>query len=594
MGALADQLNTPVQRGIAALRAALGEDAALALLRPTVSRDDEVASYYYPLPVDYTGKERRLRIAFSEDFPRQGLRLTVEPSPWLVWPHATKTGLCLHDFQERPVTGTPEYVVSDSWKRLGKIVSLVQQDSCDSKRKGEFQREITSYWSTQQSLSQQKLVLLNRSEGGSELYGLSDPRQLLPSGQETVWLSSDLSLLKEHFRRTVGRSSRMRALRTPGFYVKLQSYPDLYIPPPEQLLNWLNPHLHSTDAAQLSTWFSRTSSLPDRWIILELPGDSASHIYCLNIRASGLQIERGAKFHLRSERHRPATLSSTAPALVRRANVNVLDRNEIFSRDLSGVTRTLADARVVCVGVGSLGSTVALQLARSGVGHLTLIDPEELVSANIGRHVLGAEELGLNKAEALQKRIRKDLPTTEVSAFDTFVEVVMAKKIEIFDSADLVVVTTADWQSEVALWAAKSDGTNWGIIQAWCEPHTHVGHVLFGPSGRFDARHLFTENGDFKSKLTDWPESGVVALPSCGESFIPGGALGIVNIASMVSQAAIRAINCNESKPFWLSHINNPNDVEIHGGVYLGPELPKGVQQAQLERNWPERVELGY
>ncbi|MDF5920695.1 ThiF family adenylyltransferase [Pseudomonas aeruginosa] len=99
-----------------------------------------------------------------------------------------------------------------------------------------------------------------------------------------------------------------------------------------------------------------------------------------------------------------------------------------------------------------MGSTVALQLARSGVGHLTLIDPDHLVSANLGRHVLGADDLGLPKAEALQEKIRKDLPTTEVAAFATFAEVVMYKNPEVFDKADLVVVTTADWQSEVALW----------------------------------------------------------------------------------------------------------------------------------------------
>ncbi|MCM2039045.1 ThiF family adenylyltransferase [Pseudomonas aeruginosa] len=102
-----------------------------------------------------------------------------------------------------------------------------------------------------------------------------------------------------------------------------------------------------------------------------------------------------------------------------------------------------------------MGSTVALQLARSGVGHLTLIDPDHLVSANLGRHVLGADDLGLPKAEALQEKIRKDLPTTEVAAFATFAEVVMYKNPEVFDKADLVVVTTADWQSEVALWGGQ-------------------------------------------------------------------------------------------------------------------------------------------
>ena len=533
-------MDTSLQRGIAALRGALGEEAAHALLQPAVVRTGEAASYYFPLPVDYTGTERRLRISFPKNFPRSGLRLIVEPSPWLVWPHAMEVGLCLHGFQERPVMGAPEYVVSDSLARLGRIVNLSRMGSCAATRDAEFQREITSYWSRQQGLSLQNLILLDRPQAASKLFALSDPRQTLPSGQETVWLATDLTSLKRHCRRTIGRSPRMRAPEAPGFYAKLRSYPDLRLPPPDLLLTWLLPHLAPDDRTQLVAWFNESGSLPNRWIALELPGDTNAPIYCLNVRAYGLQLDRGSRFYLRSARRRSAVVVKNPPVLIRATTLDVLDRTEILSRDLSGVAQKLEGARVVCVGVGSLGSTVALQLARSGVGHLTLIDPDHLVSANLGRHVLGADDLGLPKAEALQEQIRKDLPTTEVTAFATFSEVVMYKNPEVFDKADLVVVTTADWQSEVALWGAKSDGTSWGLLQAWSEPHTQVGHALLAPSGAFDARSLFTDNGEFKHKFTEWPEGGVVALPACGESFIPGGSLGMVNIASMVSQTALR------------------------------------------------------
>ena len=593
MGVLVDQMDTSLQRGIAALRGALGEEAAHALLQPAVVRTGEAASYYFPLPVDYTGTERRLRISFPKNFPRSGLRLIVEPSPWLVWPHAMEVGLCLHGFQERPVMGAPEYVVSDSLARLGRIVNLSRMGSCAATRDAEFQREITSYWSRQQGLSLQNLILLDRPQAASKLFALSDPRQTLPSGQETVWLATDLTSLKRHCRRTIGRSPRMRAPEAPGFYAKLRSYPDLRLPPPDLLLTWLLPHLAPDDRTQLVAWFNESGSLPNRWIALELPGDTNAPIYCLNVRAYGLQLDRGSRVYLRSARRRSAVVVKNPPVLIRATTLDVLDRTEILSRDLSGVAQKLEGARVVCVGVGSLGSTVALQLARSGVGHLTLIDPDHLVSANLGRHVLGADDLGLPKAEALQEQIRKDLPTTEVTAFATFSEVVMYKNPEVFDKADLVVVTTADWQSEVALWGAKSDGTSWGLLQAWSEPHTQVGHALLAPSGAFDARSLFTDNGEFKHKFTEWPEGGVVALPACGESFIPGGSLGMVNIASMVSQTALRVLSGNIDSPSWVSSINRPDDVVMLGGKYLGPELPAGMQQAQLERDWPETLERG-
>lgn len=554
-------------------------------------RTDEAASFYFPLPIDYLGKERRLRIGFPTNFPQGLLRLHVEPSPWLIWPHAMESGLCLYGFQERPVTGSPEFVVEDGLSRLAKIVSLSEMASSKAKRDAEFQNEITSYWSRQHGLSLQNLILLNRPQSASRLLALSDPRQALPSGQETVWLATDATVLKRHYMRMVGRSATIRAAETPGFYVKLQSHPDIRTPVPDQLIQWLTPHLESDDAEQLLLWFETRGSLSSRWIALELPGDASAPIYCLNIRSYGVRPDRGERFYLRTAHRRPAIAVTHAPALIRATTLDVLDRAAIFSRDLSGVVNSLESSRVVCVGVGSLGGAVALQLARSGVGHLTLIDHDSLVSANLGRHVLGADDLGRAKAEALRAKIRRDLPTIEVSAYAAFAEVVMYKNPDVFEKADLVVVTTADWQSEVTFWRAKSDGTSWGLLQAWSEPHTQIGHALLAPTGAFDARYLFRENGDFRRKFTEWPGGGVVALPACGESFIPGGSLGMMNIASMVSQTALRMLSGNVEEATWVSSINRPQDVAALGGNYLGPELPEGMQQALLERGWPKQME---
>ncbi len=173
------------------------------------------------------------------------------------------------------------------------------------------------------------------------------------------------------------------------------------------------------------------------------------------------------------------------PELIRSTTLNVLDRTAILSRDLSGATKNLENTRVVCIGAGSLGGAVALQLARSGVGHLTIIDYDTLISANLGRHVLGTDDLGRAKAEALREKIRRDLPSIEVTTYTTFAEYVFYANPDVFEKADLVVLTTADWQSEVTFWQAKSEGTSWGLLQAWSEPHTQVGHVLLAPHRSF-------------------------------------------------------------------------------------------------------------
>lgn len=74
----------------------------------------------------------------------------------------------------------------------------------------------------------------------------------------------------------------------------------------------------------------------------------------------------------------------------------------------------LADASVAVIGVGAIGSHVALELARAGVGSLTLIDPETLVPGNCARHVLEAHFAGVGKAQGMEVHLENRFPGLEV------------------------------------------------------------------------------------------------------------------------------------------------------------------------------------
>ncbi len=570
---------------MAALQAYLGPEA-VGFLQPIATKAGEAAAYRLPLPVDYVGIQRWLRLSFPTAFPRSPLNLRVEPSPWLVWPHATSTGLCLHGFQERPVSGSPEAIVDDSLRRLAKIVQMSLPTSSSNARRLEFERESMSYWKMQHRASVQSVNLVQRPSGSAALFAVTDPRVDRQVGGEPVWLAQDAHAIANHLEIVLGQRVKIRGAARAGFYVKLQSYPNIKAPLPSELFDWLQPHLTSEDNARLLFWFGESRSMVSRWIALELPGAPGAPIYCLNLRDRSLLQSKAVKLGVRAGRRLIAKASKPDITLSYSA-INTLDRAEILSRDRTSHLGALAHSRVIVVGQGSLGSPVALHLARSGVGHLTLIDPDELTASNLGRHILGADDLGRNKAEAMCDRLRRDLPIVSIKAIPSYVELALIKNREDFQKADLVVVTSADWESEEILWRAKSAGAHWKLIQAWSEPHALVGHALVAADEGADARSLFEDNGRFRYKYSNWSRGDSVPLPACGQSFIPGGGLGVSAIASVVAAAAIEQLTSNSVEPLWISRISNPQEMRALDGEYVGPELPVGATEMTLRRPWP-------
>ncbi|MBI3747938.1 MAG: ThiF family adenylyltransferase [Chloroflexi bacterium] len=76
----------------------------------------------------------------------------------------------------------------------------------------------------------------------------------------------------------------------------------------------------------------------------------------------------------------------------------------------------LASTAVAVFGVGAIGSEIALLLARSGVGHLVLIDREVLRPSNLSRHAAAAQHVGKRKTDAMAATIREALPDTKVQS----------------------------------------------------------------------------------------------------------------------------------------------------------------------------------
>ncbi len=105
-------------------------------------------------------------------------------------------------------------------------------------------------------------------------------------------------------------------------------------------------------------------------------------------------------------------------------------------------TDALAGASVAVVGLGSGGSTIAVQLAQAGVGRIVLVDRDRLEVGNVSRHACGVGDLGRRKTAAVRDLVIGKNPQVDVRTVDA--DVVLRR--ELVDGAvagvDLMIAAT--------------------------------------------------------------------------------------------------------------------------------------------------------
>ena len=184
----------------------------------------------------------------------------------------------------------------------------------------------------------------------------------------------------------------------------------------------------------------------------------------------------------------------------------------------------LAEARIVVLGAGGLGSPALLYLAAAGVGHITLIDDDRVERSNLHRQVVHNDaRVGMGKAESARMTMMALNPRISVKVV---ADRLRADNVEALIRDHDVVIDGADNFATRYLLAAATRRLRLPMVYAAIERFT-------GQVSVFDPRR---EDSPCYRCLFPEPPSAADA-PNCAEAGVLGvlpGTLGLVQATEAI------------------------------------------------------------
>lgn len=199
------------------------------------------------------------------------------------------------------------------------------------------------------------------------------------------------------------------------------------------------------------------------------------------------------------------------PAKIIRVSAERMDTEYLVRRNLPEKTRDLRGLNILLVGCGTIGGYLAPALTQLGAGtavagvqgRLTLCDSQILTNQNIGRHSLGFDSLGLNKAEAIKVDLLRKRPGIDVEAIAENAESIQAR----FKDFHLIINATGfeptGRRLSKILRAGKWHATGKALLHTWVEGRGGVTRALLEDSSKsacFDCMWTYSVNEEPKAR----------------------------------------------------------------------------------------------
>lgn len=177
---------------------------------------------------------------------------------------------------------------------------------------------------------------------------------------------------------------------------------------------------------------------------------------------------------------------------------------DIFSRNVGILESTvMLQKKAVFVGCGSVGSLVAVELAKAGVGNFMLIDNDVFGYHNICRHQCGIYDVGRFKTDALADRIFQINPYATVMKKNCMIQEIDRGEMEDFCNEDTIIIGGAD-NREGDLYASDFALENkMPFISIGCWERAFAGEIFYClPNGMPTYRDFLRAMGYISGRVT--------------------------------------------------------------------------------------------
>nr|WP_242544706.1 ThiF family adenylyltransferase [Corallococcus sp. NCSPR001] len=470
----------------------------------------------------------RLRIRLPWTFPRCLPVISIEGmTPALMLPHGfSDNTLCYTSDLTLLDRKDPEAIVEESLLRVRHML----QDLVTGNRGREFLREAVAYW---EGLAEGRAL--------DCLITVRDEPRIVSVLQTTTEMKGVADDAETYSRSRLSiPAERLHAVNA------------LYLPlSPEGDAAGFNVGELATPAG-LRAYARR---LPDglRTALTNLISrcDKSRHLLILGLERTGAdRALLGLEVTQFEQRH--PLLADNTNAKLTPIHLVRWDRSYLLPR--GGAEPDLQKCKVLIAGCGSVGGHLAMALARAGVGHLTLVDPDVLAPENTYRHVCGMSWRRQPKVHALSAEILWRTPYIEMEAVFESVEWWLKEHSERLRSYDLVIAAMGIPVLDLHLneWAWMDAG-NPPVLFAWLEPYGLGGHSLLthvaGQPGRKRGclECLYerpVEGGPLENRAA-FASPGVSYgrdVLGCGTSYLPFANLDAQRTAELAARLALRSL----------------------------------------------------